>query len=1516
MLSFDSITETILASDYKLLYWLFEVTDSAATVHYWSTKTVPDTVYDSQAYTFKVLPDSFKRVHLSDPDIESENVSILADTYFEISNKDNTYSSTDFDGSEIVIKLVVSDGSNTELLASWGMTITQCTDLDQRLGFNCEDFLQPFLEGEYPNTELVSSIYPAYGDPEDDLCLPVIYGTAYIPIRSQWLPDGDSSGYVDSSGFPPEDGGERYYILGKTTDAFTVSEIRSPRDFGRSIFTSDEFTFTYSDEMVQPNERYYKTMRPQIGRQDDDSSGTIYKTGVWRSGDKMVDPFFKITRTGSSTDPATIVANVLQDFGVSAAQIDTAGSFAAAAAVYSGWGLTFNGAFFRKIPRREVLAKLLIMCNSTLRVTDKIELHPLTLNNADSVATHTTAEIIKDSFSYNKIIAETSDSGTVGFQVATEPVDQLAEITVPAKSSSNNISGDVLNIDWVQDSQDVQRIGSLHLQRKYLGNANPSYMTKLSELGPEPNDIITVSGTRYGGPHYIKVTEVSINKDGKIEYGGTTHSADLDNWNDLNPAAVGISPEYIVYDETWSTVVTGPTTVLPDGTSPSDLPGELVIGAAANDSQIILDPTNTNIVLNDDGTDRLTIGHLGGTDYGLQVRDPSGNVVVQVDTSQAVFAGWSLTQTQIYSVGNAIVLDSDDKFISINNTTFGAEGIQMEYNDGDPQFYVGNGSDSYIKFEEGQLTSTGIQLTASAFDEIYGGDFPDTDEFIFTVYMGAGQTFYLPLINPAYYPEALYDFTVDWGDGSESEINGFSDTDKNHQYASTDTYIIKIRRTIEGMSFGSSQWSQSLHPNRTNLREIQQWGCLIKGNYGLTFYECTQMTVTATDAPDLTGCTTLSGMFRNCDALTNIPNLSTWDVSGIENFSSMFSRAYYFEAQESDGSDDLDGWDTSSATDMNTMFRDCYNFNSTLDDWEVGLVENFRYMFYGCSDFTSDLSLWDTSSATEMDYMFSYCSSFNSDLSDWEVGSVEDFKYMFRSTIQLDTNLTDWDISGATNLSYMFYGSYLDYPLDWDVAHVINMEGMFANSHFDSDISGWNVGNVENMNSMFASNTYFDQAIGDSSGWDTSSVTNMAEMFRGATAFNQDLNDWDVSSVTTINNMFEGANLFNGDISDWTFSASLTSFYDMFYNAPAFNCDISGWDVSNITIFNRMFYGAIAFNQAIGGWDTSSATSMASMFRNADAFNQDLFWDVSSVTSISYMFYSAGAFNGDITGWVLSPSLISLYGMFYGAAAFNQDISSGDSSSGTWDVSNVSNFNSMFRSTIAFNKDISNWDVSSAQYMSSMFHNARAFDQPIDSWEVDNVTNMDYMFSGAWVFDQDLNSWDVRKVTTFEYMFSSALIFNSDISSWVPELAVNMEGMFQSAALFDIDISGWDVSLVSNFESMFYSAVAFDQDISTWTITAAYGMDEMFRNATAFDQDLGDWDVSNVASMRWMFDGTGVLSTVNWSNTLIGWEGISDLRSNVSLSGGTSKYSAGAAATARQALIDDHNWSITDGGQE
>jgi len=56
------------------------------------------------------------------------------------------------------------------------------------------------------------------------------------------------------------------------------------------------------------------------------------------------------------------------------------------------------------------------------------------------------------------------------------------------------------------------------------------------------------------------------------------------------------------------------------------------------------------------------------------------------------------------------------------------------------------------------------------------------------------------------------------------------------------------------------------------------------------------------------------------------------------------------------------------------------------------------------------------------------------------------------------------------------------------------------------------------------------------------------------------------------------------------------------------------------------------------------------------------------------------------------------------------------------------------------------------------------------------------------------------------------------------------------------------------------------------------------------------------------------LSLANYNALLISWSAQS-LQSGVVFSGGSSKYSAGTAATARQHMITSHGWTITDGGQ-
>jgi len=162
-------------------------------------------------------------------------------------------------------------------------------------------------------------------------------------------------------------------------------------------------------------------------------------------------------------------------------------------------------------------------------------------------------------------------------------------------------------------------------------------------------------------------------------------------------------------------------------------------------------------------------------------------------------------------------------------------------------------------------------------------------------------------------------------------------------------------------------------------------------------------------------------------------------------------------------------------------------------------------------------------------------------------------------------------------------------------------------------------------------------------------------------------------------------------------------------------------------------------------------------------------------------------------------------------------------------------------------------------------------------------------------------------------MFAQNSSFNQDISGWDVSNATQINLMFTFATSFNQDISGWDVSNVTNMNGMFKNAASFNQDISSWDVSSVNNMNGMFSRATAFDQNLGSWDVTNVTNFVNFMENI-TLSTANYDALLIGWEA-QNVQNNITINFGGSQYSSGAAATARQALIDDHNWNITDGGQ-
>ncbi len=201
----------------------------------------------------------------------------------------------------------------------------------------------------------------------------------------------------------------------------------------------------------------------------------------------------------------------------------------------------------------------------------------------------------------------------------------------------------------------------------------------------------------------------------------------------------------------------------------------------------------------------------------------------------------------------------------------------------------------------------------------------------------------------------------------------------------------------------------------------------------------------------------------------------------------------------------------------------------------------------------------------------------------------------------------------------------------------------------------------------------------------------------------------------------------------------------------------------------------------------------------------------------------------------------------------------------------------------------------------------------MQEWDMDQVTDMESMFLGASSFDQDLGNWNVGHVTDMGHMFYQATHFDGDIGNWNVEKVTDMGYMFGSASRFDQDIARWNVGRVTDMSGMFWRASSFDRDLGNWDVGNVADMDHMFYQATRFDRNIGNWNVGHVTDMENMFLGA-TLSTPNYDALLTGWESRA-VQDNVIFHGGGSRYTGGSdAATARTALIDDHNWTITDGG--
>lgn len=311
----------------------------------------------------------------------------------------------------------------------------------------------------------------------------------------------------------------------------------------------------------------------------------------------------------------------------------------------------------------------------------------------------------------------------------------------------------------------------------------------------------------------------------------------------------------------------------------------------------------------------------------------------------------------------------------------------------------------------------------------------------------------LPLVSGG-----TYNFTVNWGDGSSNTITTYNDPNITHTYAASGVKTVSITGTITGWAFANAG-------DAIKITNISEWGPFNLGTVsqysatgGGAFYGASNLTVTARDLMDLTGVTSLNGLFWGCSSLTSVPNINSWNVANITSLANTFRNSAFNSG--------ISSWNTANVT----VFANCFNTNT---------------------DFNQPIGNWNTANATNMTSMFANATAFNQPLGNWNIANATTISWMFNNT-NFNQDISSWNTANVTSMAGMFSNNaaFNQNIGSWNTANVTNMWSLFTASSFNQNIGSWNVVNVTNMLNMFTSNTAFSQTNYDSLliGWGAQNV--------------------------------------------------------------------------------------------------------------------------------------------------------------------------------------------------------------------------------------------------------------------------------------------------------------------------------------------------------------------------------------------------------------------------------------------